>query len=101
MKHIFSFKHAFLGSIIALILGVGTFFITSLYTTSDSISPFQGYADIWLRMIAQECVGGTGPDSCLGPNLGIMIVTVIILGAVIFGFWPRKKIGTDTPQQKV
>lgn len=98
MHHTFSWKRGILGGIVAVVLGVGVFVWSSTMTTSTSCvagvancndtptSPFQGYADMWLRMFAKECVGGNGPDSCIGPNVGIMGLTLLVIGFVIGGF---------------
>lgn len=42
----------------------------------------QGYSDIWRSIFAPRCVGGNGPDDCLGPDGAIMFVTLFIIGFV-------------------
>lgn len=93
-------KTGILGGLSALVLGLGIFVLSSMIT--PTVSPacvegvttcndtprggfFQGYADIWLSVIAKECVGGNGPDSCIGPNVGIMATSLFVVGFAIGG----------------
>lgn len=46
----------------------------------------QNYTDIFRSVFAPECVGGIGPDRCIGPDLTIMAGTLGVLG-FIFGGW--------------
>lgn len=46
----------------------------------------QSYTDIFRSVFARDCVGGTGPDSCIGPDLTIMAGTLFVLG-FIGGGW--------------
>lgn len=66
----------------------------SVYLVIDS--GITAYADIWRSIFAPECLGGNGPDSCLGPDGGIMLVTLLVLGFTIGNIiWP-KKISSST-----
>lgn len=93
-------KTGILGGLSALVLGLGIFVLSSMVT--PTVSPacvegattcndtprggfFQGYADMWLSLFAKECVGGNGPDSCIGPNVAIMGVSLFVVGFAIGG----------------
>ena len=107
----FSWRRGLLGGIVALILGVAIFVYSSHQATQHSCvagtttcndtpqgSFFQPYADFWLSMFAPECVGGIGPDDCIGPNISIMIGTLFVLGFVIGGLvrFKRKQKNPNT-----
>jgi len=100
MKHSLLWKTGILGGLSALVLGLGIFVLSSMVT--PTVSPacvegattcndtprggfFQGYADMWLSLFAKECVGGNGPDSCIGPNVAIMGVSLFVVGFAIGG----------------
>lgn len=50
-----------------------------------------GYADFWLQFFASRCVGGNGPDDCIGPAIGLMFWTLAVAGFVIGGTSRAKK----------
>lgn len=50
-----------------------------------------GYSDIWRSIFARRCVGGNGPDDCLGPDGMIMLGTLFVIGFVGGNLLWRKK----------
>lgn len=50
-----------------------------------------GYANVFRSIFAKRCVGGNGPDDCLGPDAMIMLVTLLVIGFVVGNFVWRKK----------
>ena len=57
-----------------------------------------GYADFWLQFFAPRCVGGNGPDDCIGPAIGIMFWTLAASGFIISGTSRRKKESQTSPK---
>lgn len=55
----------------------------------------QGYSDIWRSIFAGRCLGGNGPDDCLGPDAAIMLVTLLTIGFFGGGLLFRKKSNHD------
>ncbi len=50
-----------------------------------------GYTDIFRSIFAKRCVGGVGPDDCLGPDGMIMLGTLLVFGFVGGNLVWRKK----------
>ncbi|GEM_PF-6237600 len=51
-----------------------------------------GYSDIWRSLFARRCLGGQGPDDCLGPDALIMAGTLFAIGFVGGSLIRRKKL---------
>lgn len=52
----------------------------------------QGYTNIWRHVFAPRCVGGNGPNDCLGPDGMIMFLTLLVIGFVGGNLiFPKKK----------
>lgn len=51
----------------------------------------QGYTDIWRSIFAPRCLGGNGPDDCLGPDGAIMLGTLLVIGFVVGNCIWRKR----------
>lgn len=62
----------------------------------------QGYSDLWRSIFAKRCVGGNGPDDCLGPDAMIMLVTLLVIGFIAGNLvWRKKKQANhDSPLNK-
>lgn len=61
-----------------------------VYNGVDAV--IQGYTNIWRSIFAPRCVGGNGPDDCLGPDGAIMFVTLLVIGFVGGNLiWGKKK----------
>ncbi len=107
MKSSFNWKIAILSGLVLLVLGMAFFVLigskidfTCQNTTPHTIGcrAYNGintvtlaYADIWHRIFTPRCLGGNGPDDCLGPDGVIMMVTLFAIGFVIGGFrWTKK-----------
>lgn len=98
---IFRWKAGLLTALMFVIVGIGGFVLVGSQidfsckqaaTTSVGCSVYggvntvvQGYADFWRQFFAPRCVGGIGPDDCLGPDALIMFFTLAIAGLVIGG----------------
>ena len=107
MKFTFSWKKGLLSSLAFVIVGIGLFvFVGSKIdftcknetTTSGGCRVYhgfntvvQGYSDFWRQFFAPECIGGSGPDSCLGPDGAIMLLTLAGAGFIIGGTSRKKK----------
>ena len=50
-----------------------------------------GYSDFWRQFFAPRCVGGSGPDDCIGPDIGIMFLTLAGAGFIVGGTSRKKK----------
>lgn len=50
-----------------------------------------GYTDVFRSILAPRCVGGNGPDDCLGPDALIMLSTLLAVGFVGGNMVWRKK----------
>lgn len=53
------------------------------------------YSDVWRSAFAPRCVGGQGPDDCLGPDLAVMFSTLFVLGFISGNLIWRKKKGLE------
>lgn len=52
----------------------------------------QGYSDVWRSVFAKRCVGGNGPDDCIGPDAMIMLGTLFAIGFVAGNvIWREKR----------
>lgn len=112
MHFTFSWKKGLLGALIFVVVGIGLFlFVGSkmdfscrnttpvsgscrIYNGFNAI--VQGYTDFWRQFFAPRCIGGGGPDDCLGPDFGIMFFTLAGTGFIIGGT-SRKKNGIAKP----
>ncbi len=50
------------------------------------------YADIFRSVFATRCVGGDGPDDCIGPDMLIMGGTLVVIGFLIGGWLFRSSM---------
>lgn len=112
----FNWKTGLLTAVATVVIGIGFFVLVGsrLDFTCANTSPrttscrayngiktvMNGYADFWLQFFASRCVGGGGPDDCIGPNIGIMFWTLTLGGFVVGGTSRRKKITNVQPQMK-
>jgi hypothetical protein len=107
MKLHINWKAGILSAIAVAILGIGFFIFigsnidfTCKNTTPDTVgcriyhgidSVITGYTDIFRSIFAPRCLGGNGPDDCLGPDGAIMLVTLLVIGFVLGNLiWPQK-----------
>ncbi len=102
-----NWKAGILSAITVAIVGIGFFvFIGSKFdyncknTTPDTSgcrvyhvvnTVINGYADIFRSIFAKRCVGGNGPDDCLGPDGMIMLVTLLAVGFIAGNLIWRKR----------
>jgi hypothetical protein len=59
---------------------------------NDVNTVIQGYSDIWRSIFARRCLGGNGPDDCIGPDAMIMIVTLLAVGFIGGGLVLKRKV---------
>jgi hypothetical protein len=101
MKFVFQWKQGLLWAAVTVVAGMALFFLvgsqidyrcknTDLVTTSCNVylgfdRLVQGYADFWRHIVAPRCIGGAGPDDCIGPDLRIMLWTLALAGFVVGG----------------
>lgn len=107
MKFTVNWKAGILSGIVVAIAGIGFFaFVgskadyTCKYTTPSTPGcrtynavgvVINGYADIFRSIFAKRCVGGMGPDDCLGPDGMIMLGTLLAVGFIAGSLIFRKK----------
>lgn len=107
MKLALNWKAGILSAIVVAIVGIGFFvFIGSQLdfscknTTPHTVGcrlyngvnvVVTGYANIFRSVFAKRCVGGNGPDDCLGPDALIMLTTLLASGFVAGNIVWRKK----------
>ena len=114
-RFIFRWKAGLLTALMFVIVGIGGFVLVgsqidfscknaarssagcSVYNGVSTV--VQGYADFWRQFFAPRCVGGNGPDDCLGPDALIMFFTLAIAGAVIGGTSRVPHKASPTPTQ--
>lgn len=98
MKLHINWKVSILSAITVAIVGIGFFIFvgSNIDYSCKNTAPIsvgckvyngfnaviQGYTDIWRSVFAPRCVGGNGPDDCLGTDGMIMLVTLLVIGFV-------------------
>ncbi len=106
MHFTFSWKTGLLTSLAFVVVGIGLFVMVgsqidvsckNAATVSGGCRVYngyntivQGYSDFWRQFFAPGCIGGMGPDDCLGPDVGIMFFTLAISGLIIGGVSKKK-----------
>lgn len=107
-----NWKAGILSAIVAAVVGIFFFIfigskidyachntdsITSNCRVANGISAgISTYADIFRSLFAQRCVGGNGPDDCIGPDVMIMLGTLLIIGFIGGNLvWSKKQKQTQ------
>lgn len=107
MKLMINWKAGILSAIVVAVVGIGFFiFVGSqidfsckntmpntvgcrVYNGVNNV--INGYADIFRSVFAKRCVGGNGPDDCLGPDAMIMLASLLAVGFIAGNLVWRKK----------
>lgn len=112
MRTSFNFRAGIGMAIATLIVGVGFFVLVAgnmdmkcaadesasgcrVWLAADAA--ITNYTDVFRSVFAPECVGGDGPNSCIGPDVMIMGGTLLVLG-FIGGGWLFRGTAMSTSQ---
>lgn len=107
MKVHFHWTAGIRSGVLVLVVGMVLFFVTGMTIDTSCHSDRQDafgcriyngfttgvgwYTDLFRHIIAPRCVGGNGPDDCIAPDSGIMMVTLFAIGYVYGGFRHRRQ----------